>query len=185
MFSRVCQIKLSRFPHFGTVEKSAKMIYCKLVKLSLAIIVAFTSLALCASTLSGKVVRIADGDTCTVLDSSNTQHKIRLDKIDAPESKQAYGNKAKEHLAGMIAGKEVSVEWKKKDQYGRVLGEIFVGELNVNLQMVKDGYAWHYKHFDKTESYAQAESEARAKKLGLWQDANPVNPYEFRKSKRK
>lgn len=130
-------------------------------------------------------MRVTDGDTCTLLDCSNALYKIRLDKIDAPESKQAYGTKAKEHLACMIAGKEVCVEWKKKDRYGRILGEIFVDELNVNLRMVKDGYAWHYKHFDKTESYAQAESEARAKKLGLWRDANPVNPYEFRKSKKR
>lgn len=143
------------------------------------------ALSVCASTLTGKVVKVSDGDTITVLDSQKVQHKIRLNKIDAPESKQAYGKVSKEHLAGFIAGKEVRVDWSKRDKYGRVLGEIFVGDLNVNLQMVRDGYAWHYKHFDNTESYAQAESEARAKKLGLWKDAHPVNPYEFRKSKKK
>ena len=68
--------------------------------------------------------------------------------------------------------------------YGRILGIIFLGDIDINLQMVKDGCAWHYKHFDKTQSYADAESEARAAKRGLWASGDAINPYQWRKSKR-
>ena len=138
-----------------------------------------------AKDLTGKVVRVVDGDTITVLDGSNTQHKVRLNKIDAPESGQAFGNVSKKHLSSMVAGKEVKVVWQKTDRYGRILGDVFVGELNVNLQMVKDGLAWHFKFYDKTPEYAEAEKAARAKKLGLWADPNPVEPRQFRKAKKK
>ena len=82
----------------------------------------------------------------------------------------------------MVFGKTVKVEWKKKDQYGRILGVVFAGEIEVNLEMVKSGFAWHYKYFDKTPAYAEAEADARTSKRGLWADKNPVNPYDWRKS---
>ncbi len=138
-----------------------------------------------AKELRGRVVRVADGDTITVLDSEKVQHKIRLDRIDAPEKKQAFGEKSREHLAGMVAGKEVRVEWKKKDRYGRVLGIVFAGETEVNLKMIEDGYAWHYSHFDNTPEYAAAEKAAREAKKGLWVDPNPIYPYKFRQRNKK
>lgn len=144
----------------------------------------FMSFTLKAETLKGKVVRVADGDTLTVLDETQTQHKVRLNKIDAPEKKQAYGEASKKHLSQYVFGKDVKVEFEKRDRYGRILGIVYLGALDVNLQMVKDGYAWHYKFYDKTTSYAEAEKEAREKKLGLWVDPNPVEPYQFRKMKR-
>ena len=140
-----------------------------------------TSLALNAQTLQGKVVRVADGDTITILDSTNVQNKVRLNKIDAPEKSQAFGEVSRKHLASMVAGNVVKVEWAKKDKYGRILGDISIGTTNVNLRMVQDGLAWHYKRFDNTKEFAQAEIEARAKKIGLWRDANPIPPWEFRK----
>ena len=143
---------------------------------------ALLAFAAAAKTLEGKVVAVADGDTITVLDAAKTQHKIRLDKIDAPEKKQAFGQKAKQRLSEMVFGKTVKVEWKKKDQYGRILGVVFAGETEVNLEMVKSGFAWHYKYFDKTPAYAEAEADARTSKRGLWADKNPVNPYDWRKS---
>ena len=137
-----------------------------------------------AQTVTGKVVRVADGDTITVLDAANAQHKVRLEKIDAPEKGQAFGAVAKSHLAELVAGKFVRVEWEKRDKYGRVLGVVYVGETTANLQMVKDGYAWHYKRFDNTPVYSQAENAAREKRLGLWADGNPIAPWDFRKVKR-
>ncbi len=151
----------------------------KLLVLSLVL-----SFVVGAKDLTGKVVRVADGDTITVLDGSNTQHKVRLNKIDAPESGQAFGNVSKKHLSSMVAGKEVKVAWEKTDKYGRVLGDVTCCSTNVNLQMVKDGLAWHFKFYDKTPEYAEAEKTAREKKLGLWADPNPVEPYQFRKSKK-
>jgi len=154
------------------------------VKLTLAFAVALACLAVAADTLRGRVVRVADGDTITVLGASNVQHKVCLDKIDAPEKKQAFGEKSKQHLSEMVFGKDVKVEWQKKDRYGRILGEVYVCSTNANLQMVKDGMAWHYKLYDKTEVYAAAEKDARDKRIGLWSDPNPIEPHEFRKSKR-
>jgi len=150
------------------------------------------ALALClvlqvqADTLLGKVINVADGDTITILDNTNTQHKIRLTGIDAPEKRQAFGNVSKQSLADMVAGQSVAVEWVKADKYGRKLGKVLLAGLDCNLVQVKRGLAWHYKQYQREQSptdqqsYAAAEIEARAAKLGLWRDADPVPPWEFR-----
>ena len=136
--------------------------------------------------IEGKVVRVSDGDTITVLDRENNQHKIRFQGIDAPESKQAYGQAAKENLSRMIFGKEVKVVWSKMDKYGRVVGKILLDGRDINIEQIKAGYAWHYKSYAREQppedrlSYAAAEQEARAGKRGLWQDPDPTPPGEFR-----
>lgn len=141
-------------------------------------------------TLSGRVVRIADGDTITVLDASNTQHRIRLQGIDAPESKQDFGTQSKKSLSGMIFGKDVSVIYEKTDQYGRLVGKVFFEGMDINLEQVRSGMAWHYKEYEREQSiedrefYARAEDEARRARRGLWRDANPVEPSEFRREER-
>ena len=153
--------------------------------LLVAVIFAATSM-FAAETLKGRVVKVADGDTITVLDAANVQHRIRLDKIDAPEKSQSFGDAARKHLAAFVAGKDVEIEWTKKDKYGRILGTIWAmlpTRTDVNLQMVKDGFAWHYKQFDNTQSYADAETAARMAKRGLWKDPAPIPPHEFRKKK--
>ena len=134
--------------------------------------------------LIGRVVKVSDGDTITVLDSSKTQHKIRLQGIDAPEKKQAFGNASRKFLAGLVANREVRVAWSKRDRYQRILGTVFVEGKDANLEMLKAGMAWHYKKYDSTPTYAQAESAARAAKRGLWQEKNPIEPEAFRKAKR-
>ena len=137
-----------------------------------------------SSVLVGRVVKVSDGDTITILDSSKTQHKIRLHGIDAPEKKQAFGNASRKFLAGLVANREVRVAWSKRDRYQRILGTVFVDGKDANLEMLKAGMAWHYKKYDSTPAYAQAESEARTAKRGLWQDKNPIEPEAFRKAKR-
>jgi endonuclease YncB( thermonuclease family) len=104
--------------------------------------------------------------------------------IDAPESKQAFGNKSKENLKKYIYQKNVVVEYKNKDKYKRVLGTIYYQNRDINLQQVKDGYAWVYKKYSKNPNYFKAEKEAKSKKLGLWSDKNPIEPWEFRKNKK-
>ena len=131
--------------------------------------------------LIGKVVKVSDGDTVTILTSDKTQHKIRLNDIDAPEKKQAFGNKSKDNLAKYIAGKTVTVEYQKKDKYKRVLGTIYYNNTDINLQQVKDGYAWVYKKYSNNQTYYKAEKLARDKRIGLWADKNPLEPWEFRK----
>jgi len=105
-----------------------------------------------ADILNGRVVGLSDGDTVTVLDASNTQFKIRLMGIDAPEKKQAFGNRSKESLSALIFNKQVSVEYNKKDKYGRIVGKIFVDGADANLEQVKAGMAWHYKQYQKEQS---------------------------------
>ena len=136
-----------------------------------------------AGELAGRIVRVSDGDTVTVLDAGKTQHKIRLLDIDAPESSQAYGQKSKDLLASLIAGKDVRVVFSEKDQYGRILGTIFLGDENVNLKMVEAGLAWRY-HYSKNPRYGAAEQAARAARKGLWADKAPMDPWAFRKLKK-
>ena len=157
----------------------------KTVGLLVAVIFTATSM-FAAETLKGRVVKVVDGDTITVLDAANVQHRIRLDKIDAPEKSQPFGDAARKHLAAFIVGKDIEIEWTKPDKYGRILGTVWAMipvRTDVNLQMVKDGLAWHYKQFDNTQSYADTEIAARMAKRGLWKDPAPITPHEFRKMK--
>ena len=103
------------------------------------------------------MVRVADGDTITVLTAGNMQEKIRFHGIDAPEKDQAFGQKSKQRLSDYVFGKDVTVTWKSKDKYGRILGTVWLGSTDINLQMLRDGYAWHYKRFDSNPTYAAAE----------------------------
>lgn len=136
--------------------------------------------------IEGKVVRVSDGDTIAVLYKDNKTHKIRFAGIDAPESKQAYGQASKENLSKMVFGKQVKVTWEKVDKYGRTVGKVFVDGRDVNIEQIKAGLAWHYKKYADEQpaedrvTYAKAEEEARAAKVGLWQDPNPTPPSEFR-----
>jgi endonuclease YncB( thermonuclease family) len=144
-----------------------------------------------SQTLNGRVVRVADGDTVTVLDATNTQHRIRLEGIDAPESHQAFGAQSKQSLSEMVFGKDVSVVVRKTDQYGRLVGKILLEGKDINLEQVKAGLAWHYKEYQREQTpedrelYARAEIEARAARRGLWQESDPVEPSAFRKEERR
>lgn len=155
-------------------------------KLLLTVVVLGFCLPSFADTLHGRVVGISDGDTVTVLDASNTQAKIRLMGIDAPEKKQAFGQKSKENLSALIYGKQVTVEYTKKDRYGRNVGKILVEGVDANLEQVKAGLAWHYKKYQKEQppadrsTYSDAEEQARAAHNGLWADPAPIPPWEFR-----
>lgn len=143
-----------------------------------------------AATITGRVVGVADGDTVTVLDGANTQYKIRLSGIDAPEKKQAFGMRSKQSLSDLVFDKQVTVETDKKDRYGREVGKILLTGQDVNLEQVTRGFAWHYKQYEREQSandrklYDFAEHGARADRRGLWADAEPVPPWEYRHSKR-
>ncbi len=139
--------------------------------------------SLFADEVRGWVIRVADGDTITVLsaaDPAPVQYKIRLNAIDAPEKDQAFGQKSKQRLSDYVFGKDVTVTWKSKDKYGRILGTVWLGSTDINLQMLRDGFAHHYKRFDSNPVYAAAELDAQQNRRGLWTDPNPVLPEEFR-----
>jgi endonuclease YncB( thermonuclease family) len=142
-----------------------------------------------AATLQGKVVSVADGDTLTVLDDNKNQHKIRLKGIDAPEKAQAFGQKSKQSLNQLAHSKMVTVEFEKKDKYGRTVGKVLLNGTDVCLEQIKLGMAWHYKQYQSEQSkedrdtYAQAEQTARAQVVGLWKDKSPSPPWEFRQQR--
>ncbi|NLE53587.1 MAG: thermonuclease family protein [Lentisphaerae bacterium] len=139
-----------------------------------------------ADTLTGYVIAVTDGDTIRVLDAHKQQHRVRLFGIDAPESHQAFGNRARQYLANLAFQKNVTVTYTEKDQYGRILGTVFVGRQNLNLELVKAGMAWHYVYYAKNvTALADAEKEARQHRRGLWADNQPIPPWEFRRNRSK
>jgi len=135
--------------------------------------------------INGKVVAVLDGDTIEVL-SQKTLYRIRILGIDAPEKKQAFGNQAKSFASKHAFGKMVKVQIQSQDRYQRHLAQIILPNgQNLGEMLVKNGYAWHYKQYSKDKSLARLQVEAQKAKRGLWQDANPVPPWEFRKSRRR
>ena len=134
--------------------------------------------------LIGKVIKVSDGDTITLLTDDKVSHKVRLNDIDAPEKKQPFGSKSRDNLASYIAGEIVTVRYKSKDRYGRVLGTIYFDNLDINLQQIKNGYAWVYKQYSKNQTYYKEEQKARDLKKGLWIEKEPIAPWEFRKQKK-
>ncbi|KLE01861.1 thermonuclease family protein [Aliarcobacter butzleri] len=134
-----------------------------------------------ADVLKGKVVGISDGDTIKILTQDDKLYKIRLNDIDAPEKSQAFGNKSKENLSNYIFGRYVTVEYKNIDRYQRILGTVYYQGEDINIQQVKDGFAWVYKQYSNKIEYYKAEVEAKATKRGLWMDNNPIEPWNYRK----
>jgi len=152
-----------------------------------------------AETLAGRVVGVADGDTATVLDANKVRHKVRLSGIDAPEKAQAFGSRSKQHLSDLVFQKEVSVEWNKRDRYGRIVGKVMVQSpdcprcpknLDVGQAQLSVGLAWWYRKYAREQTpedrgrYESEELEARARRVGLWRDPAPEPPWDFRQAKR-
>ncbi|MGL5904243.1 MAG: thermonuclease family protein [Cetobacterium sp.] len=130
---------------------------------------------------TGKVIKVADGDTITV-QNGEEKVRVRFYGVDAPEKKQEYGVKSLDVLKKMIDGKVVEIKQKDKDQYGRVVGEVYFEGKNLNLYMLENGHVWWYKQYSKNEKeYEAAEKKAKDKKLGLWKENNPTPPWEFRR----
>lgn len=124
---------------------------------------------------------VMDGDTFR---SGST--RVRLWGIDAPEKGQPYADEARARLKELCQGKAVRLEWKDADKYSREVAIVYSGGTNVNLQMVKEGLAWHYAYFaPDARDLADAQKAARKARLGLWADDEPVNPYDFRKENKK
>ncbi|TKB07459.1 thermonuclease family protein [Desulforhopalus sp. IMCC35007] len=137
--------------------------------------------------LTGKVVSIADGDTITILDLSNKQHRIRLYGIDTPEKGQPFGNAAKKHTAQLTYKKSATVNAYDTDKYGRTVGVVTVDGTNVNESLIKNGYAWQYRKYCKADfcdEWLDNEENAKSAKIGLWSDKDPVPPWDWRKGAR-
>ncbi|TLD86281.1 thermonuclease family protein [Helicobacter sp. MIT 03-1614] len=130
--------------------------------------------------ISGKVIKIYDGDTITLL-HDNKRLKIRLYGIDAPESNQNYGRESQENLLNLCPlDSQATLKIKDKDKYGRIVAIVLCNDINVNAEQVKNGYAWAYREY--SNAYTHLEIKARVEKKGLWRQKNPVKPSEFRKN---
>ncbi len=155
-----------------------------------------------AATLTGQVVAVSDGDTLTVLDAERSQHKIRLSGIDAPEKAQAFGERSKQHLARLVFGKEIEVQWNKRDRYGRIVGKVLVAEapckagdcpktVDACLSQITAGLAWWYRDYAREQSgedaqrYRLAEEDAHSRNVGLWAAPEPIPPWDWRKAKKR
>lgn len=134
------------------------------------------------SQLKGKVIRVKDGDTIVLL-KNKEQFVIRLSDIDCPEMGQPYSNKAKDFVLKKVAGKFVEIIIKGKDRYGRIIGLVKYKNKILNEELLKNGLAWHYKYFSKDLRFSQLEKYARQKKIGLWKEKNPLEPYLWRKKR--
>jgi endonuclease YncB( thermonuclease family) len=139
-----------------------------------------------ADLLAGQVVGVSDGDTVTMLTEEHVQVKVRIAGIDAPENGQPFGQAAKSSMFDCAFGKQAQVEWRKLDRYGRTIGKLTVDGLDCGLRQVEMGFAWHYKAYAREQSaedrqaYAKSETVARAAAKGLWRDAHPIPPWDYR-----
>ncbi|GGH02336.1 thermonuclease family protein [Mucilaginibacter phyllosphaerae] len=129
-----------------------------------------------------KVVGVKDGDTLVLLSPDNQSITVRLAEVDAPEKSQAFGQAAKQFTSNLCFGKKVKLTGNQHDRYGRTVGEVELenGTI-VNHELVKQGYAWQYRAYSKSMELAMLEQHARQSRLGLWQEANPTPPWNFRK----
>jgi endonuclease YncB( thermonuclease family) len=139
-----------------------------------------------ATTVTGRVVGVSDGDTLTVIDRSNQQHRIRLNGIDAPEKAQPFGNVSKQNMARLTFGREIVADCPKVDRYGREVCLVRVNDVDVALAQIEAGLAWWYRRYAKEQNlsdrqvYEQVEGAARTAGRGLWSDPVPVPPWEWR-----
>lgn len=138
-----------------------------------------------AGTYTARVVGVMDSDTIKVLDSTRVQHKVRLVGIDAPEKAQPFGQKAKQHLASQVFGREVTLDCGKVDRYQREICVVLLEGQDVNLAQVKAGLAWWYRQYAREQkvaqqhAYAEAEETARDARRGLWANDSPTPPWEW------
>jgi endonuclease YncB( thermonuclease family) len=140
---------------------------------------------LCFADFSGQVIGVVDGDTIRVLDDQNVTHKVRLLEIDSPEMAQPFGMQAKQALANLIFQRPVLVQSNEIDKYGRELGTVFYNHHNINMEMVRKGYAWAYRYYLKDQTYILLEDLAKEDRKGLWKDKNPVAPWDWRHNSKK
>ncbi|EME7695694.1 thermonuclease family protein [Salmonella enterica] len=138
------------------------------------------------ATLTGRVVRIIDGDTVVVLTQPERTVRVRLAGIDAPEKGQPFGQHARQFLASRVAGRVVEVAGDSRDHHDRVLGTLWADGRDINAELVCGGLAWVYRVRDVAQNpaYQQCENAAREEKKGLWQAPSPVPPWLWRKQPR-
>ncbi|WP_154878204.1 thermonuclease family protein [Enterobacter hormaechei] len=138
--------------------------FCSLI----LIVMAFSA----SADISGRIVRVLDGDTVEMLEPGNQLTRIRLAGIDTPEKSQPFGQRSRQELSSMVAQRHVTVTGSDKDRYGRLLGTVWIGVTDVNAEQIRKGLAWAYRYHGKPTrpDYAVLETEARLQSVGLWSE---------------
>ena len=161
----------------------------RFLALSFLLVSALAMTAFARSEFSGKVVRVADGDTITVLAPGNQQVKVRLYGIDCPEKGQAFGQKARRFTADRVAGRNVTVSVLDTDRYGRTVGVVKTEDGGIlNRELLTNGYAWLYTRYCKASfcsEWQAQELRARKAKAGIWSDRAAMEPWNWRKANRR
>lgn len=133
-------------------------------------------------TISGQVVSVIDGDTYDILVNNDTTIRIRMEGIDAPEKGMAYNKVAKNYLSDLCFNKTIKLIITGKDRYNRILSFSYLNDtMELSHEMIKAGYAWHFKKYNNDNVLSELEIVARNSKKGLWYDKDPIPPWEFRK----
>ena len=136
-------------------------------------------------TVSGKVVKVIDGDTYDLLTGDNKTVRVRMNGIDAPEAGMPYAKQATEYLKELTRNQTIRISLKDKDRYGRFTSFSYLDdERELSCEMIKAGYAWHYKQYNNDKELGKMEQEAREARRGLWADNKPMAPWEVRRLKR-
>ncbi|WP_079643242.1 thermonuclease family protein [Sphingobacterium nematocida] len=155
----------------------------KMVLIGLLLLVVFEGVA--QKYISGRVIKVADGDTFTIVDKFQKKTKIRLHGIDCPEKGQDYFQVAKSFTNNLVFDKFINIEVKNKDRYGRIVGVAWLeNKANLNLMLIQAGLAWDYPSYSKSTAYQDAELQARKNKNNIWSHYEPMAPWDFRKIKK-
>ena len=132
--------------------------------------------------IEGKVIKVYDGDTLTILTNQNETEKIRLEGIDCPELSQDFGKEARDYTSKLTLNRNVTIYVKSIGRYGRKIALVILPNGKVlNDLLLKNGYAWHYKAYNQEKKFEDLENEAKSKKIGLWELDNPIPPWDYRK----
>lgn len=136
--------------------------------------------------ITGKVVRIVDGDTYDILLNGTQTTRIRMEGIDAPEKGMPFYRKAKNYLSGLCFGKTVRLEIHGTDNHGRKIAFTYLEDgTELSHEMLKAGLAWHFKKYNNDPELEELEIKARESKTGLWSEDSPMPPWENRALHRK
>jgi len=130
--------------------------------------------------IKGKVLGVLDGDSLILELDNSTKIDVRVYGIDALELRQPLGLDSRNTLRSFVFEKYVTAYLQGKDRYGRTVAEIQTNEGNANVYMMEMGLARHYKAFSDDELYAQAEEYAKQNHLGMWKEAEPIAPWDYR-----
>jgi endonuclease YncB( thermonuclease family) len=150
-----------------------------------ALLLTFSS-PLLVDILLGRVVHVTDGEAFTMVDAGERERQVRLSGIDAPERGQPYSEASALHLAGLVAGRRILVDYYQKDRHERLVGKVFFNCMDINFVQIQRGFAWHDTEdiFKQSPAdmhlYATAAIKARKAATGLWQEPNPVAPWNWR-----